>query len=117
MIDLETIKPGDRVVWSGESLHWPAMKNGAIVDVATRDGDVLQVADPATVFDSLGNRKVGIILPYGQRIYVVPKRLRCFDGEEEGVAGPSSCDCDLMMLMRRGCTCGALRRERERAAS
>lgn len=43
--------------------------------------------------------------------HVDPLLLNLVDADR--TAAPKPCECDLMTLMRRGCTCGHLERERD----
>lgn len=109
MVDLDKLKPGDRVAILFD-YYFPGV-NGTVV--SGRTGDVFDLGTPAVDWVS---RKAALKIP-GTATGVCGVDPQWLDlVEPDPSAAPRPCDCDIMRLMSSGCQCGALERERRRAA-
>jgi hypothetical protein len=110
LVDIKTIKPGDRVKWD-TSIYG----NGA-----TYQGEY--VVDSPPIHNSMGVDFIRGIHPNGSSVLIYPQTfVLCDETPEIPVfvatsQTPPSCVCDLMALMRVGCQCGHMAREREAAS-
>jgi hypothetical protein len=108
VIDINTIKPGDKVMWP----------KSAPPGHGVNPGDVFTVNDPPV--DHAGFlTTIRVIASDGRMGFVDPVYVVLFNEGATTSAGdivaqePSSCTCDIMSLMRVGCQCGHMARERE----
>lgn len=124
MVDVSNLKPGDRVIFTG---HGNAYIDADMTVSGIREyvkvGSAFTVANP--VIDMCSVSKVRLESPRCKDgILPCEAWLLDFMPTEDAVAtlhamrsagppAPSSCSCDIMSLMRVGCRCGYLVKERE----
>jgi len=127
MVDASKLKPGDKVVFSGnggmpgqEYIDEFLSASGKQEPIAS--GTVFTVADP--VASNCGRHYVMLETPLGKNgaiecsayflNYVDPVNV-VHDMRNAGPPAPAACSCDIVSLMRVGCRCGHLQCEREAA--
>jgi hypothetical protein len=117
MVDITKIKPGDKVVIHPSDGMSRTLHASDEVDstswLLVDDGQRFDVADPHVCESPLVVRLKSDRLPSG----VFRCRAEYLDLVEpsQAVVPESKCSCDTMALMRVGCRCGHIQREREAA--
>lgn len=123
MVDVSKLKPGDRVSFVG---HGNAYIDAAMTVSGIREyvnvGTVFTVANPAIEKYSFSRVRLesprckdGILPCEACFLDVVPTDdaiANIHAMRSAGPPAPASCGCDIMSLMRVGCRCGYLAKER-----
>lgn len=127
MVNAKSLKPGDKVrlprVLPGEQryIHESSTASGKREHI--NDDYVFTVADPVSY--SKAPYYVRVESPLGKNgVFECTADLLDYVSTDDAVANlhdmrsagppaPASCSCDIMSLMRAGCRCGYLAKERE----
>jgi hypothetical protein len=116
MVDVSTIKPGQKLRYIGEDGSVLVLGKNTMI----RKGTEYSVKNDGTPFYShyLGATYVSILVAPSATCLVNVNRLEYIDINADAAppeSTPSSCVCDIIALMSRGCRCGHIQREREAA--